>query len=65
MILFIYIIAIDAREEPQPLRREMKQQEQQCCHPPDDFLTPDGDIVVRTPFVQFIDNIKFIGNPEV
>jgi len=55
----------DAREEPQPLRREMKQQEQQRCHPPDDSPTPNCDVIVRTPLVRFVDDVKPIRDPEI
>jgi len=55
----------DAREEPQSLRREMKQQEQQRRHPPDNAPTPDGDVVVRAPLVRFVDDVKPIRNPEI
>ena len=55
----------DAREEPQPQGREMKQQEQQRRHPPDDPPTPDGDVVVRAPLVWFVDDVKPIRDPEI
>lgn len=55
----------DACEEPQPLGREMKQQEQQCRHPPDEPPTTDGDVVVRTPLVRFVDDVKPIRDPEI
>ncbi len=54
-----------AREEPQPQGGEMKQQEQQRRHPPDDPPTPDGDIVVRTPIVWFVNDVKPISDPEI
>jgi len=55
----------DAREEPQPLGREMKQQEQQRRHPPDNPPTPYGDVVVRTPLVWFVDDVEPIRDPEI
>ena len=55
----------DAREEPQPQGREMKQQEQQRRHPPDDPPTPYGDVVVRTPLVWFVNDVKPIRDPEI
>lgn len=55
----------DAREEPHPPRREMEQQEQQRRHPPDYSSTPYGDVVVRTPLVWFVDDVKPIRYPEI
>ena len=55
----------DAREEPQPLGREMKQQVQQRRHPPDDPPTPYGNVIVRTPLVRFVYDVKPVRDPEI
>ena len=43
----------------------MKQQVQQCHHPPDDAPTPDGDVVVRAPLVRFVDDVEPVCYPEI
>jgi len=55
----------DAREEPQPLGREMKQQVQQRRHPPDDPPTTNSDVVVRTPLVWFVNDVEPVGDTEI
>lgn len=52
-------------EEPQPLGREMEQQEQQRRHPPDYSPTPYGDVVVRAPLVWFVNDVEPIRDPEI
>jgi len=55
----------DADKEPKRRWGEMKQQEQQRRHPPNDTATPYGDVVVRAPLVRFVDDVEPLRNPEI
>lgn len=55
----------DAGKEPERSWGEMKQQEQQRRHPPDNAATSYGDVVVRAPLVRFVDDVEPIRDPEI